>query len=464
MDGTHRNGDARGFAQRETFIVPLRRAACNGPRVRLFLCLVFALHVEAATYFVAPDGRDSNPGSESRPFRSINKGIEASRAGDTVAVREGVYREAVVLWDKRATSDAPIRIAAYRGEAAVIDGKGVKVKNGLVMIGRSSWIYFAGFEVRNSAADGIVLYEMRSAKVRGNQVHHSRGGGIHASGSDILIEDNIVHDNVLENASGKARQWSQAIAAEDANGVLISKNRVYQNHGEGIDAIRSDRVVITQNRVADNFSVNIYLDNAQQATVDRNFIRDNADPAFLRDGDPPFGIAMANERYPRQNPLKDLTITNNIILRTRAGIYYADSEYRGGLHHTLIAHNTIYGATWAAIVLGGARGRNAGHDTTTVTNNLVVQRSGADFVARDTKGVAFSSNAWWGGNQATRARGPGDATVDPQLVKSGGSEPEDYRLRPTSPLRDAARPIRDVTTDYFGTRRGSAPDIGAHEL
>lgn len=431
--------------------------------MRVLVILFITLHAHAATWFVAPGGRDSNAGSASRPFRTINRGIAVARAGDTVAVREGVYRQAVLLWDKQATASAPIRIAAHRGEKVVIDGKGVRVKNALVAIGRSAWIHFEGFEVRNSPAAGIVVYEARSVTLRANDVHHSRGGGIHVTGSDIAIRANSVHHNVLSNSSGKSRQWSQALASEDATGVLISGNRVFENYGEGIDAIRTDRVVITQNRVRDNFGANIYLDNAQYATVDRNVVRDTGARAFHRDGDPAFGIALANERYARQNPLTNITITNNIILRARAGIYYADSEYRGGLHRSFIAHNTIYGATWAALVLGGTGGRNAGHDTTTVANNIIVQRSGGAFVARSTRGLRFRSNAWWGGKPDTRVRASGDVVADPQFVKMGGSDAEDYRLAPSSPCRDAGAPVK-VGHDHFGAPRGSKPDIGAHEL
>lgn len=431
--------------------------------MRVLVFLFMALHANAATWFVAPNGRDSSAGSESRPFRTINRGIAVARAGDTVAVREGVYREAVLLWDKQAAASARIRVAAYRGEKVVIDGRGVRAKNALVAIGRSAWIHFEGFEVRNSPAAGIVVYEARSVTIRGNDVHHSRGGGIHVTGNDISVRDNSVHHNVLSNSSGKSRQWSQALASEDATGVLISGNRVFENYGEGIDAIRTDRVVITQNRVRDNFGANIYLDNAQYATVDRNVIRDTDARAFRRDGDPAFGIALANERYSRQNPLRNITITNNIILRARAGIYYADSEYRGGLHHTFIAHNTIYGATWAALVLGGTGRRNAGHDTTTVANNIILQRSGGPFVARSARGLTFRNNAWWGGKLETRVRGPGDLVADPRLVKMGGSDAEDYRLGPRSPCRDAGAPV-NVGHDHFGARRGRRPDIGAHEL
>lgn len=443
----------------------LRRGPCTNALVRiLILILLFlALPANGATWFVAPRGHDSNAGSESRPFRTINRGIAAAHAGDTVAVRKGVYREAVLLWDKHGAADARIRIAAHRGEKVVIDGKGVRVKNALVAIGRSAWVHFEGFEVRNSAAAGIVVYEARSVTIRANDVHHSRGGGIHVKGSDIAVRDNSVHHNVLSNSSGKSRQWSQALASEDSTGVLISGNRVFQNFGEGIDAIRTDRVVITQNRVRDNFGANIYLDNAQHATVDRNFVRDTGARDFRRDGEPAFGVALANERYSRQNPLTNITITNNIIVRSRVAIYYADSEYRGGLHRTVIAHNTIYGATWAALVLGGRGGRNAGHDTTTVANNVIVQRSGGVYVARSPKGLTFRSNAWWGGKAETRVRASGDVVADPELVKRGGSDVEDYRLRPGSPCRDAGTALK-VGRDHFGAPRRGRPDLGAHEL
>ena len=43
-------------------------------------------------YYVDDQGNDSNPGSESLPFRTINKAIEAVEAGGTIYVMDGLYR------------------------------------------------------------------------------------------------------------------------------------------------------------------------------------------------------------------------------------------------------------------------------------------------------------------------------------------------------------------------------------
>ena len=44
-------------------------------------------------YYVDDQGNDSNPGSESSPFRTINKAIEAVAAGGTIYVMDGIYRD-----------------------------------------------------------------------------------------------------------------------------------------------------------------------------------------------------------------------------------------------------------------------------------------------------------------------------------------------------------------------------------
>ncbi len=54
----------------------------------------------AAIYFVDanhPNARDSNPGTETLPFRTIGKATSLVNAGDTVFIKAGVYRETVIL-------------------------------------------------------------------------------------------------------------------------------------------------------------------------------------------------------------------------------------------------------------------------------------------------------------------------------------------------------------------------------
>ncbi|MGD8501034.1 MAG: DUF1565 domain-containing protein, partial [Phycisphaerales bacterium] len=61
----------------------------------LLMCMVST--VFAGTYYVATDGSDENPGSEAEPLRTIQRAASLARAGDTILVRGGVYREAVAL-------------------------------------------------------------------------------------------------------------------------------------------------------------------------------------------------------------------------------------------------------------------------------------------------------------------------------------------------------------------------------
>ena len=61
------------------------------------LCAGFALSASAhaATYYVATQGNDSNPGTQDAPWRTIQKAANAANAGDTVNVGPGTYVERV---------------------------------------------------------------------------------------------------------------------------------------------------------------------------------------------------------------------------------------------------------------------------------------------------------------------------------------------------------------------------------
>lgn len=45
-----------------------------------------------ATYFVATDGSDENPGSMAEPFRTIERGVSVLQGGDTLYIRQGSSR------------------------------------------------------------------------------------------------------------------------------------------------------------------------------------------------------------------------------------------------------------------------------------------------------------------------------------------------------------------------------------
>ena len=66
----------------------------SGKWCRLVLCFYFQMigSIAAATYFVAPDGSNSNSGTIDKPFASMKKGHDVAKAGDTVFMRGGTYK------------------------------------------------------------------------------------------------------------------------------------------------------------------------------------------------------------------------------------------------------------------------------------------------------------------------------------------------------------------------------------
>ena len=71
----------------------------------------------AATYYVDegnPAARDTGPGSAALPWKTIGRATSIVRPGDTVFIKQGVYRETVIL-SRSGTAANPIMFAAYPG-------------------------------------------------------------------------------------------------------------------------------------------------------------------------------------------------------------------------------------------------------------------------------------------------------------------------------------------------------------
>ena len=72
----------------------------------------------AAIYYVDgdnPAARETNPGTEARPWKTIRSGTQSLQPGDTLLIKAGTYRETVNL-TKSGTEAEPIRIRAYPGD------------------------------------------------------------------------------------------------------------------------------------------------------------------------------------------------------------------------------------------------------------------------------------------------------------------------------------------------------------
>ena len=80
--------------------------------------------LRAATFEVAqrePAARDDGPGSRAEPWKTVGRAVQQVRAGDTILIRDGVYREQVRI-RSHGLPDKPIRLEAAPGAHVVLTG------------------------------------------------------------------------------------------------------------------------------------------------------------------------------------------------------------------------------------------------------------------------------------------------------------------------------------------------------
>jgi hypothetical protein len=78
------------------------------------------LALDGHSLFVAMNGDDGGSGSIEQPLARIAEAFKRARPGDTVYVREGLYRESLYVDHGGTSWDAPIRVVAYPGELATM--------------------------------------------------------------------------------------------------------------------------------------------------------------------------------------------------------------------------------------------------------------------------------------------------------------------------------------------------------
>jgi hypothetical protein len=112
-------------------------------------------------YYVATDGRDSNPGTEQLPWRTIQKAADTLTAGKTVYIKEGTYNERI--WVQHSgTARSFITFTAYPSHAVTIDGTGRQFDwYGLFNIEDKSHIKVSGLRVINSPTGESMWEEVR---------------------------------------------------------------------------------------------------------------------------------------------------------------------------------------------------------------------------------------------------------------------------------------------------------------
>jgi|GEM_PF-1699566 len=223
--------------------------------VALNLCLVTTAH--AADYYVATTGNDSNAGSEAAPFKTIAYAVSRLSEGDTVYVHGGVYNETRNIHIKKSNT----KLLGVVGELPVIDCSSTNYAYHGVFVestGRMTHadgditevpmgdITIEGFEIRN-CLNGMRLNSVFNVVIQGNWIHHSKANGILGNMRNVFINRNRITHN------GHFAGCAADIAAGVTGGNEYSCNK---DHGM---YITGSNYVITNNLVYDNLSNGIQV-------------------------------------------------------------------------------------------------------------------------------------------------------------------------------------------------------------
>lgn len=372
--------------------------------LQIFLLLVVSTSVSlGAEYYVDinnPNASDQNPGTESLPWRTLQKAAQATLSpGDTVFVKGGTYSvTSGGSWSKAAITPKnsgepgkPITFKSLPEHAAIIDGGVMRGQSGYgdtqALIGSStSYVVIDGFIVRNAFAKGILV------------MGPSKG---------VTIQNNIVsgisHTHPTDNTDG--------IRVEETGEAIIRNNLIFNVH----------------NGTTTHNAAGIKLYSVSNSTIENNEAYDA-------------GSGIFDKHAGRNN-----VIRNNYTHDVGSGIRYvaADGYIAGGNH---IYGNVITRAT-DAIHLDAID--TLFDDTVYVYNNVMAEYS--QIGLRIPRQSAHVVNAYNNIFYRTGSVGTGDiVTYDdpPNTILNS-----DYNIFVTSPQIQIGRYVtnRNVSLDQWNS-------------
>ena len=360
-------------------------------------------------------GQDTNSGSESAPFKTINRAISSVNPGGTIYVMQGIYRNNnfgsvnvsnyanmsnphVVTINKSGTEGNYITLRNYPGDLPKIEFDG---KGGILISNDMNYIIIDGFEVEGPSQD--INYDMamdnREYKVSvaeddddsTNYNHNYFSGkgiwGGYGAHHHIIIRNNIVHDTP-----------GSAIRFNDSDHITIEYNTVYNAtwwtssassavvYAETISASESDngydiKMIMRGNIVYNNWNrIPFYVTqlpdnsgntNPNYGTATYNSILDGQGLYVTRSDDNYNGTFLFENNICVNNGKNGINFDNSL---SASAIYRNNTLYLNGVHEYIQDLSVADGnpAHRGQNVAGIKANRvfNA-----TVVNNIVVTRS-----------------------------------------------------------------------------------------
>jgi Right handed beta helix region len=305
----------------------------------LIACSPFPLLAQSgATFYVAKSGNDTNSGSFTAPWLTIQHAANKVTAGATVFVETGTYNESVAF-PASGTASNYITFENYPGENPVIDGTGLTpaATQGLINIVNLSYLTVSGFEIRN--------YTTSKAAVT------PAGIWITGSGSGLKILNNLVH-NITTTSEKSGNAFGIAVygtSSTPITNILISGNQVYSLKTGESETMNVDG-------------------NVTNFTISNNIVHDNDNigiDAIGFEGVGPTGLDQPNHGLVSGNTVYNISGINN---PGEGKSYDADGLYCDGCAYVVFERNTVYNCDLNMEAASEHKGHNASY--VTIRNNV----------------------------------------------------------------------------------------------
>jgi len=405
----------------------------------LALALLLCGKAHARDYYVSPNGNDSAPGTQTEPWRSIEKVNQTSfKPGDRVLF-EGGKRFAGTLRfgaDDSGTREQRLLVSSYGSGRAVLDGdtgraiesdgcshvtfrelilkgsgrKSGNTESGLVLA-NAEHVEVDGVEVSGFRSSGLYLTGIRNGRVTRVRAYENGFAGISSGGTlsgnlyvgYCLAENNPGDPTNLKNHSGNG------IVIGKVHGAVIEQCEARYNGWDmprkgngpvGIWTWESDNVIIQKCISHHNRSTGIdgggfdFDGGVTNSILQYNYSHDNHGAGYLicqYQGASPF-----RNNVVRYNISQDDGLTNH-----NSGIYVWVGG--SGMESTDVYNNTIFNSKGAAVAFGVAAKYAGQLPRMTFRNNIFV--SGENQIEGGSEKGRFEGNIYW-------AMGDGGFSVD----------------------------------------------------